>query len=425
MNRTALINFLIRQRNGKRYLEIGFIEEDLNFDGIHCIVKEAVANNPGKDFHVNSNVYFEQVKEKFDLIFIDGYHTEGQVSRDLQNAFKCLAPDGLIVLHDCMPPDEWHQREPSAFKEKENWNGTVWKAALRAFNSSPFKCTLLDTDWGCGIIDTAATQVPIRLDLPKLLNYGQHYPLLQKYKTSVGAYLQQQVKVFYHLACMGNWKEVFTEQFILLKDYNFLWIDCTVLGTAEDLQFVYSFFEEIQINATVIFISPELALFEKPAFIAMQEYANQYDGYVLYLHSKGVSNPADTTKAKWRRLMMHELVVNWQNCISQLPQYDAIGVNWREMPPVSHFCGNFWYASTQYLRKLPDFNKYYDNPRYRISDQINSKRLGCEFWIGSYAVKPKILSLAYRNVDFCNAGFWNDKFISGYEKKNLSIASVV
>jgi hypothetical protein len=37
---------------------------------------------------------------------------------------------------------------------------------------------------------------------------------------------------------------------------------------------------------------------------AIQEHSKKYNGYVLYLHSKGVSNPADESKAKWRRLMM-------------------------------------------------------------------------------------------------------------------------
>ena len=107
--------------------------------------------------------------------------------------------------------------------------------------------------------------------------------------------------------------------------------------------------------------------------------------------------------------MMRELVEQSEHCLSQLPHYDIIGVNWRDLPPVPHFCGNFWYASTQYLRTLADFDHYYEHPRYQIRDTIDSKRLGCEFWIGSRAQAPQLLSLAYRNVDFCNPAFWYDK----------------
>lgn len=409
MTRTQLINFLVRQRNAKRYLEIGTTGKDNHFDSVDCQYRVCVSNNPGASFRGSSNDYFRQHREKFDLIFIDGHHTEEQALKDIDNAFHRLAPGGVIIIHDCMPPDKWHQRGPEAFKEGENWTGTVWKAVLRTFNRSLYKCTLLDTDWGCGIIDTASTQTPVCRDLPEELDYAVHYEWLLTYKTSVAAYLPDHVKVFYHLACIGNWKEVFMEQMSQLEQHGFEWIDVTVLGSETDLQSVYSFFQELNVKASVIFHRSELTLFEKPALIAVQEYARQHEGYVLYLHSKGVSNPGDGSKTKWRRLMMDELVVNHEYCKMQLPQYDLIGVNWRDMPPISHFCGNFWYASTQYLRKLPDFKQYYDNPRYKIWDTINSKRLGCEFWIGSFREMPRILSLAYRNVDFCNPGFWENK----------------
>ena len=107
--------------------------------------------------------------------------------------------------------------------------------------------------------------------------------------------------------------------------------------------------------------------------------------------------------------MMKELVENWECCILQLPHYDVIGVNWREMPPISHFSGNFWYASTRYLHTLPDVQQYYENPKYQIPDPINYKRLGCEFWIGSGSKTPRVLSIGWKNVDFCNMNFWKDK----------------
>jgi hypothetical protein len=140
--------------------------------------------------------------------------------------------------------------------------------------------------------------------------------------------------------------------------------------------------------------------------LAIEAHARTHDGHVLYLHSKGVSNPSDGTKARWRELMMHALVAEWEERMPELAHYDAVGVNWRDMPPVSHFSGNFWYASTRYLRTLADFQTYYDAPRYRIWDAIHDKRLGCEFWIGSGPVAPNVLSLVCRNVDFCSAGFW-------------------
>jgi hypothetical protein len=402
MNRTELINYLIHQRNARRYLEIDAYDALNNFSHIHCSFKLTTFPHSSDDF-------FAANQEKFDLIFIDGVHTEEQTLRDISNALERLAINGAIVLHDCMPPDDWHQREPETYKKGENWNGAVWKAALRIFNETTYKCTLLDTDWGCGVIDTAQIQVPKCQQLPEKLSYDLHYAWLLEYKRSVAAYLREQVGVFYHLACMGNWQEVFKEQMLQLKQNDFRQIKLIVLGTKEDIQIVNSTFGELKFEVEVIFQAPELTHFEKPALLAIEDYAKENEGYVLYLHSKGVSNPADGAKVKWRNLMMRELVQNWESCMMQLPHYDAIGVNWRDMPPTSHFCGNFWYASTKYLRKLANFKQYYDNPRYQIWDRIENKRLGCEFWISSVRETPRILSLVCRNVDFCNHEFWRNK----------------
>lgn len=401
---------MLRRIKGQRYLEIGFTGDEYNFRRINCAHKQRLEvtchdeNSTGND-----DTFFREQQEKFDLVFIDGIHTEDQVTKDIRNALSCLNTGGIIILHDCMPPDEWHQREYETYKEGESWNGSVWKAALRYFNSSVHKCILLDTDWGCGIIDTSYTQVPACDVLPGELQYKIHYPLLLQYKLSTGVFLQEYVKVFYHLACMGNWKEVFREQMQQLYQYGFQWVDITLLGGNPELEFVKSYTAQIRLKTTILFSRNDITQFEKPALTAIQEYAASCNGYVLYLHSKGVSNPGDETKRKWRELMMRELVQNSGHCKKELGSYDLIGVNWRDMPPVSHFCGNFWYASTNYLRRLPDFNYYYNNPRYRIWDQVNSKRLGCEFWIGSRYEKAKILSLVYRNEDFCNAEFWKNK----------------
>ncbi len=308
-------------------------------------------------------------------------------------------------MHDCMPPDEWHQREPNNYKTGENWNGTVWRAVLRFFNETNYKCTLLDNDWGCGVIDTSQLQNPKYIQLSGKLNYEEHYPYLLEYKRSIGAYLRDQVKVFYHLACLGNWQEVLKEQMLQFKLTEFQQINMTILGTEEDVKTVNIICDELKVQVQIIYYSPELTQFEKPTLLAIEDYAKENKGYVLYLHSKGVTSPCDETKGKWRRLMMKELVDNWEYCLNNLPYYDIVGVNWRDMPPISHFSGNFWYSSTRYLRTLVDFNDYYEKPLYQPSD---NKRLGCEFWISSGSEMPRLLSLFCRNVDFCNSNFWEN-----------------
>lgn len=417
MTKTELINYLIFHRRCKRYLEVSIHSEQQNFINVCCLRKILVhVDSIGSPEDEYDN-FFEHNTEEFDIIFIDGIHTESRVVTDIQNAFKKLRNGGMIILHDCMPPDEWHQREQDQYHEGENWNGTVWKGVLRLFNQTTHRCSLVDTDWGCGIIDTANSQSPVNRELPEVLEYGSHYKWLLEYKISVNAFVRDQIKLFYHLACMGNWQEVFKEQMQQLRTTGFRQLNLTMLGGNEELLTVQRIAAKYKMEISLLFMDPALTHFERPALLAIEKYAKENEGYVLYLHSKGVSNPADQSKVKWRRLMMRELVQKWEQCVLQLANYDIIGVNWRDMPPVSHFCGNFWYASTRYLRTLSEFNHYYLNPPFKIWDAINDRRLGCEFWIGSGSRKPNLLSVFCRNVDFCNPNYWLNFSIGAFERR--------
>jgi hypothetical protein len=381
-------------------------DEQHNFAHVRCERKVGVDPEPVSTFHGTSDAFFAANDETFDLIFVDGDHTEEQVSRDIANAYVCLAPGGVIVLHDCLPPDAWHQRPVEEFVDGEAWNGHVWRVILREFDASPHKCCIVATDWGCGVIDTAGRQIPMQRQLPAELDYELHFPLLQDYVVSVADFLREDVEVFYHLACIGSWRSVFAEQMRSLRVAGFARVNLSVLGAEAELAAARAVCDDVGLDASIVSADGDLTRFETPALLAVEAYAREHEGYVLYLHSKGVSNPQDGTKARWRRLMMRELVDRWEHCVAELPWYDAIGVNWRDMSPISHFSGNFWYASTRYLRTLADFRSYYDHPRYAIWDAINDKRLGCEFWLGSGSGPPHVLSLVCRNEDMCNSSFW-------------------
>ena len=128
---------------------------------------------------------------RFDVTFIDGLHEEHQADRDIVNSLKHLNPRGIIVLLDCLPPDEWHQRPPAAFLSGENWNGTVWKSALKAMVASEWRCYVVDCDWGCGVIDTAQHKISDNIQLQAELRYGRDFRLIYKYVISEHEFLLQ------------------------------------------------------------------------------------------------------------------------------------------------------------------------------------------------------------------------------------------
>ena len=156
-SRTAIINHLIHKYKFKSYLEIG-VRDGRNYEKILVKNKIGVDPYPTKKIEglhkVTSDNFFNKNNDLFDIIFIDGLHLEHQVDKDIKGSLKSLSEGGFIIMHDCNPPTEFHQRENYEIDGKfPPWNGTVWKsfAKLRTKNPDLIMCCV-DCDWGVGVI---------------------------------------------------------------------------------------------------------------------------------------------------------------------------------------------------------------------------------------------------------------------------------
>lgn len=109
-------------------------------------------------FHtMGSDEFFALPRPQFDVIFIDGLHEAEQVLRDVDNALSVLAPGGAIVMHDCNPAQEIHQRVP---RESGVWNGDTWKAMVALRRRPNLEAYTLDTDEGLGIVRPSPGATP-------------------------------------------------------------------------------------------------------------------------------------------------------------------------------------------------------------------------------------------------------------------------
>ncbi len=156
-SRTAIINHLIHKYAFESYLEIG-VRDGRNFDKILVKKKTGVDPYPTKEIKglhkSTSDSFFNKNKNLFDIIFIDGLHLEHQVDKDIEGSLTALSDGGFIIMHDCNPPTEFHQRENYEIDGKfPPWNGTVWKsfAKLRTINPD-LVMSCVDCDWGVGVI---------------------------------------------------------------------------------------------------------------------------------------------------------------------------------------------------------------------------------------------------------------------------------
>lgn len=151
MTRTDILNYLILHNNYKSYLEIGVFNEEHNFKKIKCQHKIGVDPNGCTTYSVTSDEFFTINDITFDLIFIDGLHLENQVDKDIKNSLQFLNPKGAIVLHDCLPESEWHQREE--YGGDGLWCGTVWRSIAKLrMSQTNLEIRVVNTDYGCGIL---------------------------------------------------------------------------------------------------------------------------------------------------------------------------------------------------------------------------------------------------------------------------------
>ena len=164
MNRTDIINKFIKERHYNTYLEIGtFRNENFNkINAIKCSVDpdpEAKANNC-----MTSDEFFASIDDdlKFDIVFIDGLHEHNQVWKDITNSLKHLNPNGVIIMHDCMPKNEKMQLWDNKSHQHEEWTGDTWKAYYKAYNELPYEVYVFNTDYGCGVIDTSIKRDKIK-----------------------------------------------------------------------------------------------------------------------------------------------------------------------------------------------------------------------------------------------------------------------
>ena len=158
ITRTDIINKICDKYKIRTYLEIGVRVPSENFDKINVENKESVDPSPMGvcDYVMTSDEFFlNHVKnKKYDLIFVDGLHTNEQSYVDVLNSIKHLNDDGFIVMHDCNPIEKYHTRSYEDYlKTRGAWNGTVYKAFIRLKRELiNWSCFVINEDWGCSVL---------------------------------------------------------------------------------------------------------------------------------------------------------------------------------------------------------------------------------------------------------------------------------
>lgn len=204
--------------------------------------------------------------------------------------------------------------------------------------------------------------------------------------------------VFWHIAQIGNWAPVVAEQASKLSVF-----PRVIVGKLGGQPL------DLPDNCTVAYESAVLSEYEYPTLNLLYDHCKRHNCLVLYLHTKGVSYGAakyenikqfwahlgvpdlETLQkniVEWRRYMEHYVIGRREKCWKELEGgKDLAGVSYQNDPP--HFMGNFWWARSDYIRKLSP-------PMVYASGE--EKRAYAEYWVGSGNPKAANLRTVKHNL---------------------------
>jgi hypothetical protein len=168
-NRIALINLLISKKKNCSYLEIGCASNNL-FNSVYVSDKIGVDPFKGGNVRKTSNVFFNNNKKFYDVIFIDGLHEYWQVRQDVVNAIKFLKPNGWVVLHDMLPRNWVEHHVPNI--SPTVWTGDVWKVGFELLLTKGIDFKIVKIDHGIGVFKLTRKN-PKLFDLSQTLNTAQ------------------------------------------------------------------------------------------------------------------------------------------------------------------------------------------------------------------------------------------------------------
>ncbi len=94
----------------------------------------------------------EENREKFDILFIDGKHTEDGLLNDAENFFHYLKPGGIMICDDL---------HPESYKGMFEWAGDTWNSFFTFLKRHLFEVKEYDV-WGIAKVFASIPQAMIR-----------------------------------------------------------------------------------------------------------------------------------------------------------------------------------------------------------------------------------------------------------------------
>lgn len=197
--------------------------------------------------------------------------------------------------------------------------------------------------------------------------------------------------IYFHIATIGKYQEIFDEIYSQIVKSNLIneveIINLCIVGGGK-LEVCFN--EKIKIYRDLYVETGEFFTLN---LIKQFSESTEQNFKILYIHTKGVTTPDNLCIDDWRQYMTYFNVNQYQKCFDVLEEYDSCGVDLVSEPTI-HYSGNFWWANSSYIKRLPSINEI----KFPKIPPILSIRHNCEFWIGMGDGKLKSLWNSNINV---------------------------
>lgn len=198
---------------------------------------------------------------------------------------------------------------------------------------------------------------------------------------------------FMHIYQINNWEEIVEEQIQRMKNSG-LWNEMKTLYIGFlGKEKIRKFSDKV----TVLYHLDKPKVYDLVILSFLQQLSFCFDGQVFSIHAKGITHYPKKRFTDWRKMLEHFTLDRYDVCLRELETCDVAGVNWHlgngfmgaaprhadghDVTP--HFSASFWWANTDYIRKLPRIH-------------VNYNKYESEFWMGKG--EPRVAELWHTGI---------------------------
>lgn len=190
--------------------------------------------------------------------------------------------------------------------------------------------------------------------------------------------MNNKFNIYFHIALAQNWKQSFDR-------VNGHLIESGILNDCENVIYSVngdiSVFEEyarktIVPNVSFLGCNTFHEEFEFPTINILKRDLEKEDVKALYIMTKSATTPFTQQQKDHIDVMSWFNIHKYKDCLELLDEYDAVGVDYHDLP-YKHFSGNFFWTKSSHAKKLPYL---YWEP-WRNYAQLGEERHAAEAWV--------------------------------------------